>query len=99
MVTVVDTTAPAISVPTVATAEATSAVGAVVTYTAPSATDAVDGTDPVICDAASGDTFALGVTTVHCNSTDAAHNSSTQDFMVTVVDTTAPAISVPTVPT
>ncbi|HEX5523860.1 MAG TPA: HYR domain-containing protein, partial [Pedococcus sp.] len=61
---IVDTTPPAISVASDITAEATSAAGAVVTYAAPTATDAVDGSRSVSCQPASGATFALGATTV-----------------------------------
>jgi hypothetical protein len=95
-VTVHDTTPPAIhNVPSDITAEATSPVGATVNYTNPTATDAVDGTDPVTCTPASGSTFPLGPTTVNCTSQDAAGNSSSASFHVTVHDTTAPSITVP----
>jgi hypothetical protein len=72
-----------ITVPANITTTATSASGAVVTYTA-TATDLVDGTDPVACTPASGATFPLGTTTVTCAATDSAHNSSTASFTVTV---------------
>lgn len=95
-VTVVDTTAPDLSAaPTVAPVEATGPGGARVTYDGPTATDAVDGTDPVTCLPASGATFALGSTTVTCTSTDRAGNSATVDFPVSVRDTTAPALTLP----
>ena len=81
-VTVVDTTAPALSVANV-TAEATSAAGAAVIYSA-SATDAVDPSPSVSCTPASGGTFPLGATTVNCTATDAAGNSSSGSFTVTV---------------
>lgn len=91
-----DTTAPDLSAaPTVAPVEATGPGGARVTYDAPSATDAVDGTDPVSCLPASGMTFALGSTTVTCTSTDHAGNTSSLDFPVTVRDTTAPVLTLP----
>jgi hypothetical protein len=41
---------------------ATSASGAAVTYTNPTATDIVDGTVAVTCTPASGNTFAIGTT-------------------------------------
>ena len=82
-VTVQDTTPPVITVPANITIAATSASGAVVTYTA-TAMDLVDGTDPVACTPASGATFPLGTTTVTCAATDSAHNSSTASFTVTV---------------
>ena len=91
-VTVVDTTAPELSVPDNVTAEATSASGAIVTYPAATATDAV-GVTSLNHSQASGSTFALGTTTVNVNASDAAGNTSTGSFSVTVVDTTAPVIS------
>ena len=92
---IVDTTPPSISVVPDITAEATSAAGAVVTYAAPTATDAVDGSRSVSCQPASGSTFALGVTTVTCTSSDTVPNTATSSFTVRVVDTTAPAVTVP----
>jgi hypothetical protein len=93
-VTVVDTTAPAVAVPADLTAEATSAAGAVVHYDAATASDLVDGTLTPACDAASGAVYPLGVTTVACTATDAAGNTGSGSFQVTVVDTTAPSITV-----
>ena len=89
-----DTTAPVIAAHGDETAEATSAAGAIVNYTPPNSTDAVDGTKPAICTPASGSTFPLGTTTVTCNKTDAAGNAATATtFKVTVKDTTAPVIA------
>ena len=93
---IVDTTAPVISgVPANQSAEATGPAGATVTYTAPTALDAVDGAVSATCDHASGDVFPLGATTVTCTATDNSANTATTSFTVTVVDTTAPAITVP----
>lgn len=92
---IVDTTPPAISVASDITAEATSAAGAVVTYAAPTATDTVDGSRSVSCQPASGSTFALGATAVTCTSSDTVPNTATSTFTVRVVDTTAPAVTVP----
>lgn len=89
---IVDNNGPVITTPTVPSVEATSAAGAVVSYTEPSATDIVDITDIVTCDAHSGDTFPIGTTTVHCLSTDSNSNNSTATFDVTVTDTTAPNV-------
>ena len=95
-VTVQDTTAPAIAnTPANITAEATSADGATVTYTSPTATDAVDAEPTVTCAPESGSTFALGATTVTCTAQDDAGNSSSSTFTVTVQDTTAPTITAP----
>ena len=94
-VTVKDTTPPAItSVSGNQTAEATSAAGAVVTYAAATATDAV-GPVLISYSKASGATFALGTTTVTVTATDGAGNHSSATFTVTVKDTTPPALTAP----
>jgi hypothetical protein len=93
-VTVQDKTAPVISgVPTDISVNASSPSGAIVTFTNPTATDAVDGTRPVSCAPISGATFALGQTTVDCTATDSHGNSSSASFKVTVQDTMPPVIS------
>jgi hypothetical protein len=95
-VTIIDTTAPAIgAAPSDQTAEATSSGGAAVTFTAPTATDVVDGTVTSACAPASGSTFAVGATKVTCTATDAHGNASSTSFNVTVADTTAPTLTVP----
>ncbi|MDP2137115.1 MAG: FG-GAP-like repeat-containing protein [Candidatus Didemnitutus sp.] len=93
-VTVRDTTPPAITAPANATAEASSAAGAVVTFAA-SAVDIVDGSVPVLAIPSSGSTFALGTSTVDLGASDVAGNFGSATFTVTVVDTTAPVLSVP----
>ena len=90
-VTVVDTTAPILTLPDDITTEATSAAGAEVNYLT-SATDLVDTDVAVQCTPASGDTFALGTTTVSCSATDDSGNTATGTFDVTVVDSTPPLI-------
>lgn len=90
-VIVVDTTAPALTLPAGVTAEATSASGAAVTYSA-SATDLVDGSVSVACTPASGSTFPFGGTFVNCVATDAHGNAANGGFLVTVRDTTPPQI-------
>nr|MDQ3757668.1 HYR domain-containing protein [Actinomycetota bacterium] len=94
-VTVVDSTAPLVTVPPTVTAEAGSASGAPVSYGGVSATDAVDGAVAAHCSPASGAGFPLGTTTVTCSATDAAGNTGVNGFDVQVVDTTAPALTVP----
>lgn len=84
-VTVVDTTPPTISgTPADISVAATSAAGAVVTYTSPTASDLVDGSVPVDCAPASGSTFPLGTTTVTCTATDAHSNTAQTSFHVVV---------------
>ncbi len=90
-VTVVDTTAPALTVPANQTIEATSVAGAIANFAA-TATDAV-GVTSLTTSAASGSTFALGTTTVTVVAKDAAGNTSSGSFTVTVRDTTAPVIA------
>jgi hypothetical protein len=93
-VTVRDTTAPVLSgVPADMAVEATSASGAIVTYAAASAADAVDPAPTVSSSPVSGATFPLGTTTVTVTAADSASNVSTATFTVTVQDTTAPVIS------
>jgi MYXO-CTERM domain-containing protein len=93
-VTVVDTTAPAVSHADM-TVEATGAGGAEVTFQA-EATDAVDGTLQATCTPVSGSTFALGsATTVTCSATDAHGNAGSGTFTVQVLDTTAPVLTCP----
>ena len=86
-----DVTPPVLTLPANITAEATSASGAVVTYTA-TAIDDFDGPVPVTCTPASGSTFPLGTTTVQCSAQDAAGNVAHGSFTVTVQDTTPPTI-------
>jgi hypothetical protein len=88
-----DSTAPTIAAHANLTVEATGASGATVAYTAPTATDTVDGTDAVSCLPASGTLFALGTTTVTCTSHDAAGNTASSSFTVLVRDTTPPTIA------
>ena len=75
--------------------EAISAAGASVTYTAPTATDNLDGDVAVACEPSSGATHPLGNTGVTCTAADAAGNVASVSFSVTVRDLTAPELSVP----
>ncbi|MFL6486626.1 MAG: PxKF domain-containing protein [Nitrososphaera sp.] len=89
-----DTTAPTLQLPsTELVAEATSADGAVVTYTV-TATDDRDPSPTVTCTPASGSTFPLGTTPVNCKATDAAGNKAEGSFNVIVKDTIKPVIQV-----
>ncbi len=91
VVTVQDTTSPIVTAPAGITAEATSAAGAVVNFT-PTATDTV-GVTSLISVPVSGSTFAIGTTSVTVTALDAAGNSNTATFNVTVQDTIAPVIA------
>jgi hypothetical protein len=59
--------------------------GAIVSYTLPTATDAVDPSPSVACAPASGSVFAPGPTSVTCTATDATGNAASATFVVTVV--------------
>jgi len=93
-ITVRDTTTPVITVPSNMTVEATSAAGAVVSFSS-SATDAVSGSLATTCSPESGSIFPLGTTTVTVNASDAAGNNAVQTFAIIVRDTTSPTITVP----
>lgn len=93
-INVVDNIPPVITAPSTVTAEATSASGAAVTFTA-TANDSISGTVPVVATPASGSTFPLGISSVSLSATDAAGNIATQTLLVSVVDTTPPTLTVP----
>ncbi|MDX2043262.1 MAG: HYR domain-containing protein [Acidobacteriota bacterium] len=95
-VTVNDMTAPSIGAcPSNQTASAGANCTAPVTFSTPTANDNCTASPTVACSPASGSSFALGVTTVTCTATDAANNSSSCSFTVTVNDVTPPTISCP----
>ncbi len=84
-VIVKDSTPPTIAgVPAAITKAATSASGANVTYTMPTATDVVDGVVQVVADKASGSLFAVGTTTVKFTAADSRGNAATAQFTVTI---------------
>ena len=93
-VTVQDTTPPTLTSPGVQTVETEDPGGKAVTYSV-SASDIVSGSITPSCNHASGDTFPIGTTAVHCTATDGAGKSSSGDFNVTValVDHTPPVLS------
>jgi uncharacterized repeat protein (TIGR01451 family) len=80
-------------VPSDIVAEATSPAGAVVNYVIPTAVDDRDGVVGVNC--APGSVFPLGRTTVTCTAADHAGNTRSATFVVTVLDTTPPALVCP----
>jgi hypothetical protein len=82
-VTIVDTTPPALTVPSSFAVDAVSPAGAPVAFTA-SATDIVSGAVTPTCTPASGDTFAIGDDGVTCTAVDNAGNRASADFAVHV---------------
>jgi hypothetical protein len=93
-VTVRDTTAPVVATHPDVLAEATGPGGAIVTYSAGSASDAV-GVTLLAYSEPSGTSFPIGKTTVLIFALDAANNLGIGSFTVTVVDTTKPTITAP----
>ena len=91
---VADPNPPAITVPSDMTVEATGPSGATASYSA-SATDKQEGTLPVTLSQASGSTFPLGSTTVTATASDLNGNTGTASFVVNVVDTTPPVLTLP----
>jgi aryl-phospho-beta-D-glucosidase BglC (GH1 family) len=89
-----DTVPPVVSVPSDITLEATGPSGAVATFTT-SALDDVSGVMPTVNTPASGSMFPLGASGVTATATDAAGNTGSAGFTVTVFDTTPPSITVP----
>jgi len=88
-VTVNDQPASFFNVPNTITVDATSPNGAVVTYTAPTASESGETENfPVTCTPASGSTFAItapgNFDTVTCSATDPDGSTSTASFMVHV---------------
>jgi uncharacterized protein YjiK len=82
------------NLPLDSTTEATGSTTSV-PYSAPSATDLRDGSVAVSCTPASPGPFPVGTTTVNCSAADAAGNTATTSFHVTVADTQPPTINVP----
>lgn len=78
-----DAEPPVVTVPEGVEAEATSPRGARVEWTA-TAHDETDGDLPVTCSPESGSRLPLGPTRVTCSATDAAGNTGTASFVVTV---------------
>ena len=67
---------------------------ATVSYLTPTSTDNCGNTVPVVCTPATGATFSLGTTTVTCKATGPnPNNTASCRFTVTVVDKTAPTLT------
>jgi hypothetical protein len=83
-VTVLDNQTPVITCPANITTNATSAAGVAVTFANASATDNCAATVARTAGPASGATFPIGVTSVQFTATDAASNTTSCAFTVTV---------------
>jgi hypothetical protein len=90
-----DTTPPTIAAAPDVTAELTSPGGATVQYSPPTAVDDDGQAVSVSCNTPSGSFFPIGATTVLCTATDAAGNTASASFVVRVVDTTPPTLTMP----
>lgn len=84
------TTPPSIGGVSNLTVPATGTYGADVTFPLPTATDVYGNPASVGCSPGSGDTFAIGKTTVNCNAYDVYGNESQTFFTVTVTPPTTP---------
>ncbi|MEW6210684.1 MAG: FG-GAP-like repeat-containing protein [Acidobacteriota bacterium] len=94
-VTITDDEFPTVTTPlSIITAAESGRCSALVTFTA-SASDTCSGVIATSCDPASGSYFPVGATTVTCAATDAAGNTASRSFTVTVTDTQAPVITCP----
>jgi Ca2+-binding RTX toxin-like protein len=91
-ITITDTTAPKITQPEGLTVEATSATDNTISLALPSAQDAVSEIH-IENDAPS--VFSLGDTIVTWTATDEAGNAATTTQKITIIDTTAPTITIP----
>jgi HYR domain-containing protein len=87
-ITIVDTTAPVLTLPAGVNAQGNSS-GAIVTWTA-SAIDAVDGSRAVDCAPASGSQFAVGTHAVQCTTSDTRNNTASGSFSVNVTGPSNP---------
>lgn len=84
VMTVVDTTAPDLTMPGDRTVTTTDPSGTTLDYDPPAVADIVDPAPAVVCSPADGDFIPLGPTTVTCTATDASQNVASGSFVVTV---------------
>jgi hypothetical protein len=101
LITVNDTIAPVLNAPanvTVNTGAGATTCGAIVTEAQLGTATATDNADSVSLERSGvppGNNFPVGITTISYTATDNAGNSSTATQTVTVVDNTAPTLTVP----
>ncbi|MCR8922392.1 HYR domain-containing protein [Dasania sp. GY-MA-18] len=89
-----DRAAPSIEVPGDMTVEASSAAGAVVSYSV-NVSDNKDAQPSYSCSPASGALFPLAETQVNCSAVDSSGNRSQASFSVNVQDSIAPTLTLP----
>ncbi|MBL4828126.1 MAG: HYR domain-containing protein [Spongiibacteraceae bacterium] len=94
-ITIIDTTSPLLTLPNDLVNEASSSLGASVSFNA-QASDKVDGASSVSCNPASGTTFPLGESSIKCTAWDKQGNTTIGLFNVTVIDSIAPQLQLPT---
>lgn len=94
-----DTIPPAIADHDDVWADAESAEGALVSYSAPFTLDNVDGMGVASCEPASGSLFAIGTTTVTCTAADAVGNSASPTIFRVFVAATSPPVATSTAST
>jgi hypothetical protein len=90
-----DTEAPVIAPHGDENAEATSASGAIVSYTSPATSDNIDPPGVATCAPLSGTTFAIGNTTVTCDATDVAGNPAISTTFDVIVSDIGPPVITP----
>jgi uncharacterized repeat protein (TIGR01451 family) len=95
IITVKDTTPPVLNAPNIVVSNDAGSCSAAVSFTGLSATDNCGGTANITTSVPSGTTFPKGTTTVTATATDAAGNTTSKSFTVTVNDTEAPSINYP----
>lgn len=91
-ITVVDTTAPQLTLPATISVDAPDAQGALVSFDT-TAIDVVDGATLVTCSPTSGARFVVGTTIVICSSANSRANAATSSFFVVVRDVTGPVLA------
>jgi hypothetical protein len=84
VLTVVDTTAPVLTMPGDRTVTTTDPSGTTLDYDPPAVADIVDPAPTVVCSPADGTPIPLGPTTVTCTATDSSRNVRSGSFVVTV---------------